>query len=356
MEGRMTANKNLKRRVRSRAAKTGESYTTALRYFRPTPEGDVMEEPQLQRVMKPQFGFAVSVPADWVERPPDPMRGPQVARWAGPGEVRRELVVFRLFAGQAGSTPREVAESVISSLQELGFASFEITDGDVAAHPGARLNCVKTTGKRIWSVRQYYAVADDQVLVFGLGTATQNVDADLFDVIASKFECIESENRLAFGPPPERYTDRARRVLRNARSRAREDFGQDWFGSEHLLLGLIKEESGLAAEVIRDSGITEQQVIGRIEAERRPAEVELIHDGRTGEVEQLITRLIPEQAFRLGFSYVGTEHILLAILAQRDGRARTMLMALGADEQMLREQLVATLTDQIAARIRIRGS
>jgi ATP-dependent Clp protease ATP-binding subunit ClpA len=66
-----------------------------------------------------------------------------------------------------------------------------------------------------------------------------------------------------------------------------------------------------------------------------------------------MTRLIPEQAFRLGFSYVGTEHILLAILAHGDGRARTMLIALGADEEMLRGQLAAKLTDQLAARIRV---
>jgi ATP-dependent Clp protease ATP-binding subunit ClpA len=52
--------------------------------------------------------------------------------------------------------------------------------------------------------------------------------------------------------------------MRNARPLARNEFGHEWFGSEHLLLALMEEEGGLAAEVIRGSGITEQQVIEKI--------------------------------------------------------------------------------------------
>jgi hypothetical protein len=262
-------------------------------------------------------------------------------------------VVFRLIAGRPGNTPRQVVEGVVTSLEDLGFRSFEVTDVEVAGHPGARLECDKSGGEKTWSVRQYYAVVDGEILVFALGTAARDVDAEMFDAIASRFERVESEDRLALGPPPERYTDRARRVMRNARPLARNEFGHEWFGSEHLLLALMEEEGGLAAEVIRGSGITEQQVIEKIEAEPPPPDAELAHEGRTTEVEKLMTRLIPEQAFRLGFSYVGTEHILLAILAHGDGRARTMLIALGADEEMLRGQLAAKLTDQLAARIRV---
>src|SRR5437764_6559830 len=74
VEGLMTANKNFKRRVRDRARRTGESYTAALRHLR---QLDVKEPTvQWQRIEKTDFGYAISVPAGWTERPPDLKNSP----------------------------------------------------------------------------------------------------------------------------------------------------------------------------------------------------------------------------------------------------------------------------------------
>ena len=129
------------------------------------------------------------------------------------------------------------------------------------------------------------------------------------------------------------FTEKARIAISEAHDSAAE-LGHNYIGSEHLLLGLIKEGSGVAAKVLEDNGITEDGVTGRIDeyigrGRAFSKEVELPLTPRT----KRILEISAAEARRLGHSYIGTEHMLMAILRDGDGVGLKILTSLGANPQ-----------------------
>jgi ATP-dependent Clp protease ATP-binding subunit ClpC len=142
----------------------------------------------------------------------------------------------------------------------------------------------------------------------------------------------------------ERFTDRARRVVVLAQNEARA-LGHDYIGSEHLLLGLIGEGSGTAAKALESLGVSA--------AELRAGVAELVATGEqsssghipfTPQAKQVL-RLALGEAQRLGHNYVGTEHLLLALIQERNDVAGQVLAAAGADLGHARAEVVRLLAE-----------
>jgi ATP-dependent Clp protease ATP-binding subunit ClpC len=133
----------------------------------------------------------------------------------------------------------------------------------------------------------------------------------------------------------ERFTQRARRVLSIAHQEA-ERSRQSQIGTEHLLLGLVQEEGGVAGRVLREMGLDVDRVremVTRLSGEGRgaPEKIELAPE------TQQVLELAIEEARRLGHHYIGTEHLLLG-LVRSEGTAMEVLRRLGVTPDDIRRQ------------------
>jgi len=141
----------------------------------------------------------------------------------------------------------------------------------------------------------------------------------------------------------ERFTDRARKVMALANQEAQR-FNHDYIGTEHILLGLVKEGSGVGANVLKNLGVDLRKV--RLEVERLvKSGPEMVTMGRlpqTPRAKRVIEYAI-EEARQLNHNYVGTEHLLLGLLREQDGVAAQVLMNLGLKLEDVREEVLNLL-------------
>jgi Clp amino terminal domain, pathogenicity island component len=143
----------------------------------------------------------------------------------------------------------------------------------------------------------------------------------------------------------ERFTDRARRVVVLAQEEAR-GLNHNFIGTEHLLLGLIHEGEGVAPMVLESLGVSLEAVRARV--------VEVAGRGEGSPVEQIpftprakkVLELSLREALALSHNYIGTEHILLGLIREREGIAGQVLTEFGADHDEVREQVVRLLSGQ----------
>ena len=143
----------------------------------------------------------------------------------------------------------------------------------------------------------------------------------------------------------ERFTDRARRAVVQAQEEAR-TLNHDFIGTEHILLGLVGEGQGLAAKALESLGISMEAVRQRVEDIVPPGQVEV----RTGHIPftpraKKVLELSLSEAKLLGHRYIGTEHILLALLREGEGVAAQVLTGLGADLDGVRERVIQLLAE-----------
>jgi ATP-dependent Clp protease ATP-binding subunit ClpA len=140
----------------------------------------------------------------------------------------------------------------------------------------------------------------------------------------------------------ERFTDRARRVVVLAQEEARM-LNHNYIGTEHLLLGLIHEGQGVAAQALEAMGISLEAVREQVERiigqGKEPASGHIPFTPRAKRVLELSLR----ESGQLGHDYVGTEHILLALIREGQGVAAQVLVALGADLNRVRQQVIKLL-------------
>ena len=145
----------------------------------------------------------------------------------------------------------------------------------------------------------------------------------------------------------ERFTQRARRVLSLAHQEA-ERARNNNIGTEHLLLGLMDEEGGVAGRVLRELGMTSdrvREVIRRVTTSSTsfdPSRVELASD-----TQQVLEHAVDE-ARRLGHHYIGTEHILLG-LVRVDSAAMEVLRRLGVTAEQIRRQTRRVLNESASS-------
>src|SRR4028118_1853590 len=129
----------------------------------------------------------------------------------------------------------------------------------------------------------------------------------------------------------ERFTDRARRVVVLAQEEARL-LNHNWIGTEHILLGLIHENDGLAAKVLEQLGISLEAVRAKVQAIIGVGgdEVPSGHIPFTPRSKKVL-ELSLREALQLGHNYIGTEHILLGLIREGEGVGAQVLVNLGAE-------------------------
>ena len=146
----------------------------------------------------------------------------------------------------------------------------------------------------------------------------------------------------------ERFTERARQVVVFAQDEARL-LKHNYIGTEHLLLGLLREEEGIGARVLMSFGVTidvvREQVIRIIGVGEQAGVGKIPFTPRAKKILELALR----EAISLGHKYIGTEHILLGLLREGEGVALQVLLDFGLDEEEIRTEVIRFLSDSAAA-------
>ena len=141
----------------------------------------------------------------------------------------------------------------------------------------------------------------------------------------------------------ERFTDRARKVMALANQEAQR-FNHEYIGTEHILLGLVKEGSGVGATVLKNLDVDIKKL--RLEVEKLvksgPDMVTMGKLPQTPRAKKVIEYAI-EEARSLNHNYVGTEHILLGLLRESEGIAAQVLMNLGLKLEDVRQEVLNLL-------------
>lgn len=140
-----------------------------------------------------------------------------------------------------------------------------------------------------------------------------------------------------------RFTERARKVIILAKEEARR-FNHDYIGTEHILLGLVREGEGVAATVLQKMGVSLENI--RLEIEK------LVQPGPTTQIigdipftprAKKSLELAAEEARSLGHNYIGTEHLLLGLIREGEGVASQVLLNLGLDLNTVRNEIMDLL-------------
>jgi ATP-dependent Clp protease ATP-binding subunit ClpC len=141
----------------------------------------------------------------------------------------------------------------------------------------------------------------------------------------------------------ERFTDRARKVMQLANQEAQR-FNHEYIGTEHILLGLVKEGSGVAANVLKNLEVDLRKI--RLEVEKivqsGPDMVTMGKLPQTPRAKKVIEYAM-EEARNLNHNYVGTEHLLLGLLREQEGVAAQVLMNLGLRLEDVRDEVLTLL-------------
>lgn len=137
-----------------------------------------------------------------------------------------------------------------------------------------------------------------------------------------------------------RWTDRARKVMALANQEAQR-FNHEYIGTEHILLGLIKEGSGTGAMIIKKLGVDRRKIFLEIEklVKSGPETVTMGKLPQTPRAKKVIEFAI-EEARNLNHDFIGTEHLLLGLMREQDGVAAHVLMNLSLRLEDLREEVL----------------
>ena len=143
----------------------------------------------------------------------------------------------------------------------------------------------------------------------------------------------------------ERFIDRARRVLVLAQMEA-DLLNHSHIGTEHLLLGLIREENGVAAKALEQVGMTLDAVRDKVEEIVGTAGMPAVGSRPFTSRAKKVLELSLREALQLNHEYIGTEHILLGLVREGEGVAAQVLVSLGASLEETREAVLALLSGQ----------
>ena len=142
-----------------------------------------------------------------------------------------------------------------------------------------------------------------------------------------------------------KFTERARRVIAMAESEAKK-LNHNYVGTEHILLGLVKEKKGIAGKVLsEEANLKENQIIDVIKSIIGKGKTKV--DGTIGLTprSKKVLNLSMEEARKLNHNYIGTEHILLGLIAEGEGVAIRILQEVGVDLEKVKKEIMDILSD-----------
>lgn len=145
----------------------------------------------------------------------------------------------------------------------------------------------------------------------------------------------------------EKFTERARRVLALAQEEARR-FNHNYIGTEHLLLGLVREGEGVAARVLQSMGVQLPKVRSAVEFIIGRGESTVVGEIGLTPRARMVIKYAVEEASRLGHHYIGTEHLLLGLVREGEGIAAGVLESLGVNLEKVRRQVLQVLAQGTA--------
>src|SRR5678815_4731134 len=138
----------------------------------------------------------------------------------------------------------------------------------------------------------------------------------------------------------DRFTDRAKKVMSLARQEAQK-LNHEYIGTEHVLLGLIQEGSGVAANVLRNMNVDLDKIRDGIQkiVKTGPSMVTMGQLPFTPRAKKVL-ELSMEEASNLNHNYIGTEHLLLGLIRENEGIAAQVLINLGVKLEDVREEVL----------------
>ena len=140
----------------------------------------------------------------------------------------------------------------------------------------------------------------------------------------------------------QRFTERSRRVILLGQEEAGK-MNSGHVGTEHLLLGLVRENEGIAAQVLVKMGVSLAKVRAEIEGELQVGGDPTFGEPKLTRKAKRVLELAADEARRMKHNYIGTEHMLLALLREKDGLAATILRRLGMNLEKARAQVMEYL-------------
>ncbi|MFH1394732.1 MAG: ATP-dependent Clp protease ATP-binding subunit [Candidatus Omnitrophota bacterium] len=157
-------------------------------------------------------------------------------------------------------------------------------------------------------------------------------------------------------PAFNRFTERARKVILLAKEEAK-SLNHDYIGTEHILLGLIKEGEGVAAAVLTSLGMDSDKIRVEIEKLVQPGSAKIMESDIpfTPRAKKVI-ELAMDEARNLGHNYIGTEHILLGLIREGDGVASQVLLNVGLDLKTVRDEVLNLLGSSVPGYSAISGA
>ncbi|MDI6758574.1 MAG: ATP-dependent Clp protease ATP-binding subunit [Candidatus Omnitrophota bacterium] len=140
-----------------------------------------------------------------------------------------------------------------------------------------------------------------------------------------------------------RFTERARKVIILAKEEAKR-FNHDYIGTEHILLGLIREGEGVAVAVLQNKGVSLENIRLEIEKLVQPGpSTQIMGDIPFTPRAKKTLELAAEEARLIGHNYIGTEHLLLGLIREGEGIASQVLLNLGLDLDIIKQEIMGLL-------------
>ncbi len=245
----------------------------------------------------------------------------------------------RLIVGEIGLTPRaqKVIELAIDEARRLGqedIGTEHLLLGMVREGEGIAAGVLESLGVNLEKVR----------------VETIRVLSQLGPIAATAEETTgptPAEVRNPPGSAPvsrfDKFTERSRKVLTLAQQEATR-FNHNYIGTEHLLLGLVREGEGVAAKILANLGVELNRVRDAVELRiGRGDRMGVDEIGLTPRAKKVM-ELAVDEARRLGHHYIGTEHLLLGLVREGEGIAAQVLESLGVNLEKVRTQTVQVLS------------
>ncbi|HEX9988443.1 MAG TPA: DinB family protein [Chloroflexia bacterium] len=180
-----------------------------------------------------------------------------------------------------------------------------------------------------------------------LGVSLETVRDKVLEVLASVQGTMTSESHSSTREGPARFdkfTEQARKALQLAQQEA-QHFNHNYIGTEHILLGLLREWDDVAARVLNNLGIELHKVRSAVEfIIGRGERMEFGEIGLTPRAKRVI-ELSVDEAHRLNHDYIGTEHLLLGLIREGEGIAAGVLESLGVSLDRVRREVIKTLNN-----------